>query len=382
MIRQQTDAVVVGAGIVGLAHAYALAKRGHRVTVIERHPFASSASVRNFGMVWPIGQPLGPMRNLALQSRELWREVCQDAGMWFEACGSLHVAYHEDELQVLNEFAASAGEDVGVVLSPEAALQRAPQLRQEGLLGGLWSPHELCVDPRTAVAEIASYLTTKFDVDFRFGDSALVVDQGEVVTDSARISARAIVVCPGAGVSGVYGPLLVENGMVQVRLQMLRATPKEASYRIGTHLCAGLTSLHYQSFRDCPTLPHLRARLEADHAPLLENGVHVLVSQHADGSVTIGDSHHYGPHHMPYSSEAVDDMILGYLDSFLPTDKLAITQRWEGVYGKHPTEPYLVLKPEPNVFVVGAIGGAGMTLSFGVGEKTVVEEILPVLEKI
>jgi len=382
MTQVQTDAVVVGAGIVGLAHAYALAKRGFRVTVVERHPFASSASVRNFGMVWPIGQPLGAMRSLALQSRDLWREVCVDAGMWFEACGSLHLAYHDDELQVLHEFSASAGEDVGEVISAEAVLQRAPQVRASGLLGGFWSSHELCVDPRVAVSEIAAYLTRKFDVDFRFGDSALVVDDGVLVTDTARISAKAIIVSPGAGVSGAYGPLLVEQGMVQVRLQMLRAIPHDPGYRIGTHLCAGLTYLHYQSFRDCATLPQLRSRMEEALGPLLENGVHVLVSQHGDGSLTIGDSHHYGPHHMPYSSEAVDDMILGYLDSFLPTDRFSISQRWEGVYGKHPTEPYLVLRPEPNVFVVGSIGGAGMTLSFGVGEKTVSEQILPVLEKI
>jgi glycine/D-amino acid oxidase-like deaminating enzyme len=51
LMNQKCDDVVVGAGILGLAHAYHLAKRGRRVVVVERSPKAMGASVRNFGML-------------------------------------------------------------------------------------------------------------------------------------------------------------------------------------------------------------------------------------------------------------------------------------------------------------------------------------------
>src|SRR6266849_4653006 len=97
---QSFDDAIVGAGILGLAHAYHLAKRGRRVVVFERSPRAIGASVRNFGMLWPIGQPAGSMHRLALRSREIWLKVLQASGLWHGRAGSLHLAYHEDEAQV------------------------------------------------------------------------------------------------------------------------------------------------------------------------------------------------------------------------------------------------------------------------------------------
>src|SRR4051794_17815706 len=69
------DDIVVGAGIIGLAHAYELARRGRRVAVLERSPAPAGASVRNFGMLWPIGQPFGEPRTLANRSLDTWRKV-------------------------------------------------------------------------------------------------------------------------------------------------------------------------------------------------------------------------------------------------------------------------------------------------------------------
>ena len=90
------DDAIVGAGILGLAHAYHLAQRGRRVIVFERTAQACGASIRNFGMLWPIGQPAGTLLKTAQRSLQHWLDVLPQANLWHDRVGSMHVAYHED----------------------------------------------------------------------------------------------------------------------------------------------------------------------------------------------------------------------------------------------------------------------------------------------
>src|SRR5215831_3531893 len=99
------SAIVVGAGIVGLATARALAARKYVVKVIERTDRAIGASIRNFGMIWPIGQPDGKLYERALVSASVWKELCIDANIWHDEVGSLHLAYNKYEWDVLCELA-------------------------------------------------------------------------------------------------------------------------------------------------------------------------------------------------------------------------------------------------------------------------------------
>jgi glycine/D-amino acid oxidase-like deaminating enzyme len=103
--KQSADVAIVGGGIVGLAHALAALRQGHRVVLFEREQFAIGASVRNSGLLWPIGQAPGPGLRRALRSREIWTEVAGQAGIWPKSNGSLHLAYHDDEWDVFKEFA-------------------------------------------------------------------------------------------------------------------------------------------------------------------------------------------------------------------------------------------------------------------------------------
>lgn len=370
---REFDAIVVGAGIIGLTTAYHLAKAGNKVLVLEREERAIGASVRNLGMIWPIGQPLGEMRELALRSRDLWLEVLDDAGIWFDRCGSLHLAYEADELDVLREFAGkveSVSEAPRMVDGDEASRISDP-VRREGLLGALHSESELSIDPRTTVNQLTRYLRDEHGVQFQFGESVLAVESGRLTTKDKTLEAERIFLCLGPTVGNLYPDLVWGRGTKLCKLQMLRARPKESGYRIGAHLCAGLTLLHYPTFADCPSLPKLKDRLLRDWPNQARHHIHLLVSQHQDGTLTIGDSHEYGFSFSPFSDEAIDGYILDYLDTFLPSSGYEITQRWQGFYPKHASQPYLIEEPEPGVTVINVLSGIGMTLSFGLTELAV-----------
>jgi len=102
-----------------------------------------------------------------------------------------------------------------------------------------------------------------------------------------------------------------------------------------------------------------------------DHGIHVLLAQNQYGELIIGDSHHYGRTLEPFDSEEVNKIILEYLSTFTNLGKLQIVERWHGIYPKLHSDIKLVLKPAPGVTLVNGLGGAGMTLSFGIAEEVI-----------
>jgi D-hydroxyproline dehydrogenase subunit beta len=360
---------VIGAGIVGLAHAWSAAERGHRVTVLERTAQARGASVRNFGMVWPIGQP-GEWYRVALRSRQRWLKLV-DAGVWVNPCGSIHLAHHEDELAVLREFAERAPA-LGVeceLLSPGEVLARSPAAGAEGLAGGLFSLSELCVNPPTAVRAIPAHLAERYGVRFEFRTTAIAIEDANVrAADGRRWKFNRVIVCGGADFETLYPEVMSRSGLVACKLQMLKTRPQPAGWRIGPHLASGLTLRHYRNFDVCPSLPALKARIAAQTPELDRYGVHVMASQADDGSVILGDSHEYGADIEPFDKTTIDDLMLRELHKILRLPDWTIAARWHGVYAKHPSHPFYAAEPAPGVLVCTGTGGAGMTMAFGLAE--------------
>ena len=75
------DLIVVGHGIVGLAHALAASRAGHRVAVIDRDAQPNGASIRNFGFITVTGQGAPHTWRRARRSRDVWAAVCEEAGI-------------------------------------------------------------------------------------------------------------------------------------------------------------------------------------------------------------------------------------------------------------------------------------------------------------
>jgi FAD dependent oxidoreductase TIGR03364 len=374
-MKKEHDVAVAGAGILGLAHAYHLARRGLRVIVFERHPRAQGASVRNFGMIWPVGQPPGPLNRLAQRSRDYWLSILHASGLWYARSGSLHLAYHDDEAQVLGEFIGKLTplDSPCVLLSAREVVERFPAIRPEGLRGGMWSPLEVTVDPRQVVAELPAWLERTHGVEFVWDTPVLRYDSPQVVTVRGTWTARRLVICTGTDFRELAPEAFTDSGLVACKLQMMRSQAYGERFRLGTMLAAGLTLGHYRAFADCPTLPAVRRRHAAELPEYGRFGIHVLAAQNGRGEVVIGDSHEYGEAIESFDNPHIDDLILNYLRTFVTIPDLTIAARWHGVYVKHPSEPYVVVRPAPATVAVTGVGGAGMTLSFGLAEQVVAD---------
>ena len=126
-----------------------------------------------------------------------------------------------------------------------------------------------------------------------------------------------------------------------------------------------------------PALRRLKERVARESPWFDRYGIHVMVSQNGRGELTIGDSHEYGDAIEPFDKAEIEDRILDYLGTFLDVPGLQIASRWHGTYARHPEQPYLVLNPCAGVLAITGVGGAGMTLSFGLAAKVVEQALGP-----
>ncbi|MCF2506930.1 TIGR03364 family FAD-dependent oxidoreductase [Dyadobacter sp. CY107] len=366
------SAIVIGAGIVGLATARALVSRGYQVTVIERSSKAVGASIRNFGMVWPIGQPEGTLYNRALKAKSIWKETLTEAKCWFYEGGSLHMAYQNDELEVIKQFVEVSAYRPVKVLSAAETLEMSPAVNGNGLLGSLYSADEMIVDPREAIAGVARYLQDKWSVTFHWDTAISQINYPHVSSGSKSWSADEIFVCSGQDFETLYPAEFAAAPLTKCKLQMLRLEAQPNDWKIGPALCGGLSLIHYDGFKAAPSLAGLKARYQEEYSEYLKWGIHVMASQNGLGEITVGDSHEYALTFDPFDREFINEMILDYLGTFAQFKSPKVSQTWNGIYPKMKNgKTEIVLKPEQGVTIINGLGGAGMSLSFGLCDEVI-----------
>jgi D-hydroxyproline dehydrogenase subunit beta len=362
------DVAVIGGGIVGLAHAWMAARRRLRVILLERSAAAEGASVRNFGMIWPIGQPEGELHEIALRSRELWLELNSLGVVPAEECGSIHLAHHGDELAVQEEF-CNRGSHGAKMLTAEQSASRSLLINSDNLIGGMFSSTELRVNPRTASAVIARWLQSQ-GMACCFRTTVTSIENRLLrASDGRSWRADRIIICSGSDLQTLYPDILGTSGIQLCKLQMLKATA-QPDHSPGTpHLASGLTLRHYAAFRECPSLHVLQQRVQAETPELDQYGIHVMASQLASGEVILGDSHQYDREISPFDNSQIDDLILREARKVFRLADWTIRERWSGIYAKHPQQPLFETVAGDGTSIFVGTGGAGMTMSFGLAER-------------
>lgn len=369
----QQHAIVIGAGIVGLSITRALHYKGWKVTVIERHPQAQGASVRNFGMIWPIGQEQGATYNRAMRSRQIWLEMAEQAGFWAEQTGSLHLAYTDLELQVIKEYVEAMQKQKSAhQLTVQEALTKSPAAVKNSLKGALWSEDEVIVDPREAITKTAQFLDNLEGVTFVWNRSISRIEGNTVYSGQRYWSADKVFVCSGADFETLYPDLYCSSPITKCKLQMMRLVQQPQHWRIGPPLCAGLSFVHYKGFQVAPSLQQLKEVYIEQYKELLDLGIHVMVAQNGMGELTVGDSHEYGLNFDPFDTGRINKLILDLLKTFAQFRDWEIESTWHGIYPKMTNgATEFIYQIDDIVTIINGMGGAGMTLSFGLGEEVV-----------
>ncbi|MGO9753147.1 MAG: TIGR03364 family FAD-dependent oxidoreductase [Solirubrobacteraceae bacterium] len=370
--RQTIDAdlCVVGAGIVGLAHAHEGRRRGLRVALLERDQRAVGASVRNFGHAFIACVSDGDDLECALRSRERWLELGARAGLQMCQAGTLVLARAEDELAVLEGTAGNPRRAAHLLTAAQAG-ELAPIPTGE-LLGALHCTSDLRVDPRSAVAGLARLLEQDSSARVQWGAGVQEIEPGAVHSAALSVRAPMVVICPGPDYGAL--PAIARGslaGLTLCKLQMLRAAAP-GGLRYEPALATGLSMVRYPAFTAQPASAHLRQRLLAERPELLEAGIHLLITQLPGGDLIIGDTHEYGDTLAPFADERLYELLLAEARRLLGVDALEVRERWIGIYpaaaAGHPAtggDHFLVSAPCDGVRVVEVTSGLGMTMVLG-----------------
>lgn len=199
------DAIVVGAGSVGMPTAMALGEKGLRTLVIDMHPSPGQGENKHaIGGVRAThsapGKILTCLRSLQILST--WKQVHGDDIEWLQG-GYLYPVYRQtdaDMLKNLLPLQKSYGLKIDFA-GPQEIRAIVPGINADGLLGGTFAPEDGSMSP-LLVANAYYRRAVRLGVEFRFKEkiTRVLVDGGRAAgVETDRDRHRAPVVVDAAG---------------------------------------------------------------------------------------------------------------------------------------------------------------------------------------
>ncbi|MGE0846613.1 MAG: NAD(P)/FAD-dependent oxidoreductase [Flavobacteriaceae bacterium] len=232
------DVIVIGAGIVGCATAYYLAKEGGRVLVVERGGIAAQQSSRAWGFLRQQGRHPGEIP-LAREALAMWQGLEAELGAGFEYVrdGILLVAETEaDEARFAEMKREAAGQGIGVELVARRGLDRFLPEPPAAWRGGLYSPGDGHAEPGLATRAFAAaaarlgvaFMTdTPVDAILVRGESVCGVRAGE-----RTLRAPAVFCAAGLGSQDLLLPHGISLPVQAVRASVAQTGPAAPRTRV------------------------------------------------------------------------------------------------------------------------------------------------------
>lgn len=371
------DLIIIGAGALGTFHAYHAAKAGKRVLLLEKNRYPVGATVRNFGQVVPSGLA-GRWFEYGRRSLEIYRTIQQETDITVRENGTIYIASDADEWTLANEL-HDHYQPIGYyseLLTKAQCLAKYPSLQPDYVLGGIYFPQEMSVEPEQMIHRLIAYVQQKYAVDYRPGSVVVDVQSkaggAEVtLTNRQQFDAGQVLICSGHEVRLLFPELLAGAGLVVSKLQMLLAAPVPGLSLPG-NILTGLSIRRYEAFAECPSYATLKTPEQL--AELKKWGIHILFKQAIDGRIIVGDSHEYAPateaEDLGYhTQDFINDLMLAEARRIV-SFPLTIQKTWAGFYSQTPAEIF-EHRVDDNIRIITGIGGKGMSSSAGYAEETI-----------
>lgn len=371
------DLIVVGAGVLGTFHAYHAARAGQRVLLLEKDRYPVGATVRNFGQIVPSGLA-GRWFDYGSRSLEIYERIQQETDLTIRQTGTIYIASDADEWTLAQEL-HDRYQRVGYaseLLNKAQCLAKYPSLQPGYVVGGIYFPQEMSVEPEQMIHRLIAYVQHRHRVDYRSGSVVVDVQANGsegVVTLSNREQFRAgrVLICSGHEVRLLFPDVLAKANLVVSKLQMLLAEPV-AGLNLPGNILTGLTIRRYEAFQECPSYASIRT--PEFLTELKTWGIHMLFKQALDGSIIIGDSHEYAN---ATQAEDLGYHTQDYINELMLTEArrivqfpLVIKKTWAGFYSQTKDEIF-EYDVDDTIRIVTGIGGKGMSSGAGYAEESI-----------
>lgn len=217
----ERDAVVVGAGIVGLSVATELALRGQSVVVVEKDSPGFEGSTRNMGAIGPMGKHAADLANASVP---LWHRLSEATDIGLRQGGRLYLAHTERQMGLLATMVATSRDSAYAIDSLDGDEVRSfMPLAPSDVIGGILCLADLQVDPVKAM-DVVLQGTLDAGVHVMEGTAACSIEvDGDVargihLENGGRLSAETVVVA-----GGVWSARLLKTAGVRMPTKMVWA---------------------------------------------------------------------------------------------------------------------------------------------------------------
>ncbi len=225
---------------------------------------------------------------------------------------------------------------------------------------------------REAIPKLAAWLAERHGVVFLRETAVHVAAPPRLETSRGVVEAETVVVCPGDDFHTLYADRVAAYGLTRCKLHMMRLRPERYDARLPV-VMSDLGMVRYLGYAELPAAAALAARLQAEQAAQLDNGVHLIVARSADGTLVVGDSHHYGATPDPFAPTQVDDLILEEYAAVYEGPLPPVVARWTGTYASAKDRLMLMDRPSEAVRIVLITSGTGASTSFAIAEETIAD---------